>query len=275
MSIKECGLFDENPGSTKVAGGSSLGDKPWGQPQSDKERLDDICIDGMKVWQRTDQFCFSIDAVLLAHFVLWHNKRRYADLGTGTGIISLVASALGAGHVTAIEQNSIMAELAERNVAMNQRQSFIDVVRGDYLSLSKQNKSWQGYFDGVVVNPPYFALGQGKVSQESGPKEARHEVTMTLIDLVAAIRRLVKYRGRAWLIYKADRLVELMVALRQVGLEPKRLRMVHSRLGEPAQLVLLEALKGGSVSLQVEPPLYIYEGSTAYSEEVRHWYGRD
>ena len=54
------------------------------------ERLDDLVRDGMKIIQRTDQFCFSMDSVLLAHYVNIRAKDRIVDLGTGTGVIALL-----------------------------------------------------------------------------------------------------------------------------------------------------------------------------------------
>lgn len=68
--------------------------------KNNEERLDDLLIGGMKLWQRTDQFRFAIDAVLLAHFPKLSEKRRYADLGTGTGVIPLLMTALGAKQIT-------------------------------------------------------------------------------------------------------------------------------------------------------------------------------
>ena len=93
------------------------------------ERLDDLVRDGMKIIQRTDQFCFSMDSVLLAHYVNIRTKDRIVDLGTGTGVIALLLSALGARHITALEINPVMAELAKRNVEGNHREDYIQVIQ--------------------------------------------------------------------------------------------------------------------------------------------------
>ena len=129
------------------------------EAQHPLERLDDLVIDGMKVWQRTDQFCFSIDAVMVAHFARVRSGRRYADLGTGTGVISLLLTALGADNITAFEINPTMAQLAKRNVAMNGRDDRITVIEGDYCQ--PKDPKLRESFDGIIVNPPYFAIGNG------------------------------------------------------------------------------------------------------------------
>ncbi|WP_251444229.1 tRNA1(Val) (adenine(37)-N6)-methyltransferase [Veillonella intestinalis] len=236
------------------------------------ERLDDLLIEGMKLWQRTDQFCFAIDAVILAHFPKFHEKRTYADLGTGTGVIPLLMTTRGAKQITAIEVNPLMAELAARNVELNKKEDFIEVVQADYCQLS--GAMWIGRFDGILINPPYFNSQQGKQPQALDVSLARHEMKYSLAAIVQAAARLVKYRGQVWWIYNAERLVDLVVALRSANLEPKRLRYVHSFPHTKAKLVLIESCKAGQVGLITEPPLYIYEQPKVYSEEVRSWYER-
>ena len=92
------------------------------------ERLDDLVLDGMKLIQRDDQFCFSIDTVLLAHFgpVL---RGPALDLGTGTAAIPLILTARGATDVTGVELNPVMADIARRNAALNGRDDRIRIVR--------------------------------------------------------------------------------------------------------------------------------------------------
>lgn len=237
------------------------------------ERLDDLLIEGMQLWQRTDQFCFSIDAVILTHFPKFHEKRTYADLGTGTGVIPLLMTTRGAKQITAIEVNPLMAELAVRNVKLNQKESLIDVVEADYCTL--RGSDWTGRFDGIIINPPYFNEQQGKQPKTDDVSLARHEIRYTLADIAAAAARLVKFRGQVWWIYSAERLVDLMMALRQAKLEPKRLRFVHSFLDTKAKLVLVESTKGGQTGVITEAPLYIYKQPNVYSEEVRSWYERN
>ena len=98
----------------------------------DGERLDDLVRDGMRLIQRPDQFCFSVDSVLLAHYVKPKAKDRIADLGTGTGVISLLVSALGGRDITALEVNPVRADLARRNLAGNGQLDGFDVVGCEY-----------------------------------------------------------------------------------------------------------------------------------------------
>lgn len=244
----------------------------YGEAQHPLERLDDLVIDGMKVWQRTDQFCFSVDAVMVAHFARVRRGHRYADLGTGTGVIPLLLTALGADNITAFEINPVMAALAKRNVVMNGRGNRITVIEGDYCQLtgSKLRES----FDGIIVNPPYFAIGNGDISASSDVALALHETHTTIGDVAKAASYLVKYGGYVWVVFAAERLMDLMAALRNAGLEPKRIRAVHSRINTKARLVLVEARRAGKPGLVMEAPLIIYKNGQDYSEEVSAWYGK-
>lgn len=240
-------------------------------PQHPLERLDDLIIGGMKLWQRTDQFCFSIDAVILSHFVPIKSRHVYADLGTSTGVIPLILTGRGAKQVVGFELNPITAELAERNRQLNHKEEEIQIVKADYCHLPMQE--YNGRFDTIVVNPPYFDVKQGKAPLTEARQLALHESHTTIEDVAKAVNRLVKFGGSLCMIYRAERLVEALLALQKEGLTPKRLRFVHSLPQREAKLVLIEARKGGRLGLLTEPPLYIYESTNTYSEEVRTWYG--
>lgn len=159
--------------------------------KNNEERLDDLLIGGMKLWQRTDQFRFAIDAVLLAHFPKLSEKRRYADLGTGTGVIPLLMTALGAKQITAVEVNPVLADLARRNITLNQKEVEISLVEADYCKL--EGPEWVERFDAILINPPYFTAAQGAIPQSSDVSLARHETMYDISDIARAAAKLVKY----------------------------------------------------------------------------------
>lgn len=236
------------------------------------ERLDDLIIQGLKLWQRTDQFCFSIDAVLLAHFAKVKGCHHYVDLGTGTGVIPLLLTALGANSVKGFELNPITADLAKRNVIMNHLEDKISIEEGDYRKV--EDKALWGHFDGVFVNPPYQEVGRGDMRAKADVSLALHEVETTLTEVVLAAKRLLRYGGKLWMVHAAHRLPDILVALREHNIEAKRLRLVHSTRGREARLVLVEAQFGAKPNLRIEAPLYIYEDTQKgiYTEEVLAYY---
>lgn len=145
------------------------------------ERLDDLVRGDMKIIQRPDQFCFSLDSILAAHYVSIRKKDRIADLGTGTGVIALLLSTLGGEDITAFEINPVMADLARRNVNGNNKSDCIKVVECDYRNVKELYPT--GSFDSVVVNPPYREIGTGRMNHCEGVASASYELNVTLEDI--------------------------------------------------------------------------------------------
>ena len=147
----------------------------------ENERLDDLMFRGRKIIQNTEEFCFSLDAVLLAHFPKIHRKDRVLELGTGTGVIPLLIADLAA-KVEAVEISPVMAELAQRNMVLNQLTEKVAVRQGDYRAIEELYRPES--FDLVLAKPPYRPVGEGQLSKLSGVARARHEVTATLKRMV-------------------------------------------------------------------------------------------
>ena len=241
------------------------------------ERLDDLVLDSMKIYQRSDQFCFSIDAILLSYFVQSKSKDRYIDLGTGTGVIPLVTTSLGAGSVTGVEINPIMADLARRSVGYNKKDDVVRIVEGDYRRMSlmevTEDTPHKGKpFDAVFVNPPYYGEKMGALSKSLDVATALHEDHTNLEDVVQAAKRFVKFKGHCYMIFTSPRLAYAIMILSNHNFEIKRLRFVYSFPRTESKLVLIDAVLGGNSGVIVEKPLYIYDEPNVYSEEVRGWY---
>ena len=103
---------------------------------NDQERLDDLIIDGLQIYQRSDMFRFSFDAIALIHFCRFNGRHTYVDLGTGSGVMPLIGTSLGAGHITGIEINETLVELAKRSVEHNRKQDVVNILCGDYRHMT-------------------------------------------------------------------------------------------------------------------------------------------
>ena len=100
----------------------------------ENERLDDLITSGRKIIQNEREFCFSLDAVLLAHFPRLKRRQRVLDLGTGTGVMPLLI-ADEVAHIDAVELSPVMADIAARNVRLNELEDKISVREGDYRQI--------------------------------------------------------------------------------------------------------------------------------------------
>lgn len=222
----------------------------------------------LTLFQPQSGYRFSVDAPLLADFVQAGPGRTVVDLGTGVGIIALtLARRMGQGRVLAVEVQRRLAECAEMNVAKNPGGARVEVLNMDWSGLNLEVLG--GPADIVVCNPPYRRLGTGRISPDQEEAVARHEIRGSLVSAAQTAVRVLTPGGSLAVIYPASRLAGLMAGLRAAGLEPKRLRLVHSRPGEKAVLVLVEARAGGGEELEAAPPLYIYHLGEDYSAETQ------
>jgi len=226
-------------------------------------------IKDIKLYQPRKGYRFSVDALLLEDFITARRLYKGVELGTGSGIISiLLARRLRHTRIIAVELQESLARIARQNITLNDLDDRIEVLNADIKELRKMLPS--GRFDFVFSNPPFRRPRTGLLSMDPERAIARHEIKITLPDLLSVASYLLKNSGRFYLIYHPFRLAELISLLRDVRLEPKRMRFVHSRAGEEAKMVLIEAVKGSGSWLKVSPPLYIYEEGNEYSAEMKH-----
>lgn len=229
---------------------------------------------GMRIVQCEGGYRHALDPFLLTGFVRMRKGAHVADLGTATGIMPLLlAEREPSACFVGVELQPQLADLARENVTINRLDEHIDIVNCDLRNLAVEKILGHEAFDVVVSNPPYRRLGTGKVAPESERAICRHEENGGLIDFVAAAYYLLKNGGRCFFVYIPERLPELLCELQKCRLEPKRLRMVHSRNDSAATLVLVEARRNGKPGLQVEPPLIIYDGNN-YTTEVEALFAR-
>ena len=224
------------------------------------ERIDDLQRNGYRIIQKKKGFCFGMDAVLLSGFAQVKEGEVAVDLGTGTGIIPILLEAKTKGkHFTGLEIQEEVAEMAGRSVRLNQLENRVDIVRGDIKEASRL--FGKASFDVVTSNPPYMNDNHGLKNPELPKAIARHEVFCALDDVCREASLLLKSGGRFYMVHRPHRLAEIITALKTYKLEPKRMKLVHPFVDKEANMVLIEAVRGGRSMMKVEAP---YTGSLAY-----------
>ena len=238
----------------------------------ENERVDDLQRNGLKIIQKTDGFCFGMDAVLLSGFANVKRGEKVLDMGTGTGIIPLLLSAKTEGkHFTALEIQEEIAKMAARSVAMNHLEEKIEIVNGDIKEASRIFGA--ASFDVVTTNPPYMNDAHGLKNPTEVKAISRHEVLCTLEDVVREGAKVLKSGGRMYMVHRPHRLIEIITAMKQYKMEPKRMCMVHPFKDKEANMVLIEAVKGGGSWLKVEAPIIVYKEPGVYTDEIYDIYG--
>jgi tRNA1Val (adenine37-N6)-methyltransferase len=240
------------------------------KPKSN-ETLDSI--KDIRLFQAKNGYRFSVDALLLENFISAKRLEKGIELGTGSGIISILLSKrIKGSRITAVEIQKSLAERAGRNISLNGLDDRIEILSKDIKDLRKTFSTNE--FDYVFSNPPFRKPKTGLMSIYEEKAVARHEIEITLPDLISTASYLLKHTGKFYMIYHPFRLAELISLLRKSRLEPKRIRFVHSRTGEEAKMVLIEAVKGSGIWLKISPPLYLYEKGNKYSQELNSILGK-
>ncbi len=239
-----------------------------------EERVDDLQNSGLRIIQNPAEFCFGMDAVLLASFVQIRAGGQAVDLCTGSGIIPLLLSArTEARRIEGVEIQPQVADMARRSVALNGLEGLISIHTLDLKEAPA--RLGRDFADSVTCNPPYGRAGASLHSLSEAKRIARHEVRCTLEDCIAAAAALLKHGGRAAFIHQSTRAVDLIALLRQYKLEPKRIRAVQPDRDRPPNLVLVEGVKGGGPGCTWLPSLIVRGEDGEYTSEMRRIYHMD
>lgn len=246
-----------------------------------EESVEELLPGRLQMLQAAAGYRASLDPWLLCAFACPRRQDRIVDLGCGNGIMPLLlAGRDGVREVVGVERAEAMADRARRSVALNALQDRVRIVTGDIRELRGLLPPQSATL--VVSNPPYRKPGQGRLAPDAERAAARHELAGGLEDFVRAAAWCLGDGGRCCLVHLAERMTDVLCALRAAGLEPKRLRLVHPRPGDGARLLLVEGRKGAAPGLVVEAPLQVYRGARGdgagerdYSAEVVELLGRD
>lgn len=221
----------------------------------------------ISVKQDQKGYRFSIDAVLLADFSEIKPHSTIVDLGTGCGILPLILAHRNPDtRFWGVEIQPDLADMAMENVIENKMEKRIQILCSDMKTITCDRLS--GPVDIVISNPPYRKQDTGRINPNSQRAVARHEIKIKLEEMLIVTRKILRTSGKFFTIYPSDRTVDLLFEMREIGIEPKRIRTIHSSQGAEAKLVLVEGIKGGRHGLKILDPLIIYQDREKYTDEV-------
>lgn len=211
------------------------------------ERLDDLQFNNLFIIQNPDLYCFTSDAVELCNFVKCGVKDRIVDLCSGSGIIGILAQAkTKAKQVYLVEIQESLADMSRRSVEYNKLTN-VEVVNAPLQNIHKQIGDG---FEVVVCNPPYKITNGGELSEKPEIAMCKHEITVTLEEIVCEASKLLKFGGKFYTVNKEERLTDLFCLMRKYNIEPKVLKLRHSTKG--ANIILVEGKKGAKSGLKIQ-----------------------
>lgn len=237
---------------------------------NEKERIDDLLTSNLKIIQHQDEFCFSVDAVLLSHFATLRRRYNCLDLGCGMGILPLLL-AKKVNHITGLELNERTYSIARRNVVLNNLEDKINIIHGDLKNIEDHIK--KSSMDLVITNPPYRQINQGRINLKEGIAMARHEIFANLYDVIKAAAFALKPQGRLAMVHLPERLQEILVLFDKFNLKGKKIQFVQPKEHIHPNILLIEAVKGGKDGgLVTLPTLNIHKNNGEYTETLIKYY---
>lgn len=248
------------------------------------QRIDDTGFGNIRVIQNKG-YGYGVDAVLLAAFAAGEtgargirSGARIADLGTDCGIVAFILTHKVRGSVlTGIEKREEAAARASEAAVMNGLEDRVRIITADIndVSDSEEFADLREAFDAVVSNPPYFRRNSAIPSASDDRYTARHETTADIGDFARTAAFMTGNGGSFYLVHRPDRLADIFTALRDNGFEPKEMQLVVPSPGEPANIVLIHAVRGAGAELRMLPELAVHTEDGGYTEDILRIYERN
>lgn len=218
------------------------------------ERIEDLNLLGLKIYQDDDLYCFTSDAVLLSRFAKVKKGDVVADFCSGSGIVGLHLYGLNpvVKSVTLFEMQKPLFELSVKSIEINGLENVFNAIN---TRLQDIGSDFNEKFSLIVCNPPYMEVGRGFKDEKEHIAVCRTEATLSLEELIRASSKCLKFGGRLNLVHRADRLGDIIFQMKQLKIEPKKIQFVSGGLEKEPYLVMIEGVKGGKVGLKVLPTI--------------------
>ena len=240
----------------------------------ENERIDSLEFKDLKIIQNIDGFCFGMDSVLLSDFAKNIKKDSIVlDLGTGTGIISiLLCGKTNLQKIIGIEIQEEVADMARRSAKLNNLENKFEVINENIINLN--NIYDKQSIDVIVTNPPYKKKETGILNENKKKVISRHEITAELEDFIKVAKDLLKDKGEFYMVHRPERLVDILTLMRKNKIEPKILRFVYPNKNKESNLILIKGVKNAKPFLKIENNLYVYDENGNYTTEILKIYNK-
>ena len=230
-----------------------------------EERVEDLECNGLKIIQNKSLYTFTSDAVILANFVMLKAKETAVEIGGGSGVISILLSAKNNfKSIKIFEIQEKMQKLCEKNIILNNLSEKLELICDDVKNFKRYIDA--GSVDVVFSNPPYFPVTNFEMNEVK--KVAKEEVCLTLQELISCASAMLKYGGRFYVVYKAERLAELVCACEKKQLKLKKMFFTENGKGA-IKLVVAEFHKGGGDGVKILPNLVTNKEDGEFLEELK------
>lgn len=226
----------------------------------------------LKIYQDTDMFNFSLDSVLLPNFITINkNTKQILDIGTGNAPIPIILSTKTDAKIIGVEIQKEVYDLAQKSIKLNKLENQIEIINGDINTIEKDLKI--NSFDIITCNPPFFEVTEKSNLNNNDYKTiARHEVKLNLKNICQIAKKLLKNDGVLGIVHRPERLTDILIEMRANNIEPKKIRFIHPKANENANILLVEGVLNGKKGIKIIPPLISHEENGDYTEEIQKYF---
>lgn len=218
------------------------------------KEINDLYDYGYKIVQKSDYFKFSLDSMLLANFVSINmTDSKLLDFCTGNCPIPIILSN-SIKNIVAFEVQKEIYELGDESLKLNNINN-VRLINDDIKNIG--NYYNDGYFDIITCNPPYFkVIDSSRINDNSVKAIARHEILIKLEDIVSLAYKFLRDKGKLYIVYRPDRLMELLKLFDKYKFGVKKLQCCYNNSDSLSSMILIEAMKNGQDDLKILAPLY-------------------
>ncbi|WP_165210084.1 GIY-YIG nuclease family protein [Streptococcus tangpeifui] len=236
------------------------------------ERIDQLFSTDVKIIQNKEVFSYSVDSVLLSRFPKFPSKGLIVDLCSGNGAVGLFASTQTKAKILEIELQERLADMGQRSIELNGLTEQVTMINDDLKNL--MDHAPRSKVDLILCNPPYFkATETSKKNASQHYLLARHEITTDLEEVCQISQQALKTKGRLAMVHRPERFLEIIDTMRRYKLAPKRIQFVYPKANKEANMLLIEAIKDGSIDgMKFLPPLIVHKGNGDYTDEIHDIY---
>ncbi|MCL2114301.1 tRNA1(Val) (adenine(37)-N6)-methyltransferase [Lactococcus protaetiae] len=242
----------------------------------ENERVDEIASSGVKIIQSREVFSFSIDAILLARFPRLPSRGQIVDMCAGNGAVGLFASSRTKANIIEVEIQERLADMAQRSIELNDLTSRMSVITDNLNNTTKYLNT--SSTDLIFCNPPYFKIDSedSHINESHHYTLARHELTTNLDEIFDTAKKLLKSNGHIAMVHRPERFLEIVDKMRANNLQPKWIQFVYPKANQPANILLIDAIKDGRAGGEIFlPPLVIHNEDGSYTKEIDEiYYGK-
>lgn len=239
------------------------------------ERIDNLEYKNLKIIQKKDGFCFGIDSILLSDFAKKiKDNSKVVDLGTGTGIISiLLCKKTKLSKIIGIEIQKEIYEIAQKNIKLNKLENKFEVINENIKNIEKIIE--KNSIDVIVTNPPYKKINTGIKNENKIKLISRHEIEAKLEDFIEISKKLLKDKGEFYMVHRPERLAEIIEIMKKNKIEPKILQIIYPKIDKKPTMILIKGIKNANPFLEIKEPLIIYDENNNYTDEILKIYHKN